>query len=109
MREATHLYESITSLQPAILDGSTPWEDVFHINWCWATYCYIPGSDAESQTFCTWMYNRQKKKKKKGEISQVNIHKGFAIILYFILTQVSIFTQVSVSFNTLKFFNRFSK
>lgn len=53
LREVTHLYKSISCLQSAILYGSPSWEDVFHINWSWATYRYISGSDAESQAFCT--------------------------------------------------------
>lgn len=88
--EATHLYESISRLQSAILDGSPSWEDVFHINWSWATYCHIPGSDAESQTFCTWIYNRKKKRGKQNEISWISQVYHTWRICYYSLPQLDI-------------------
>lgn len=97
--EATHLYESISRLQSAILDGSPSWEDVFHINWSWATYCHIPGSDAESQTFCTWIYNRKKKEVNKMrylEFHKYIIHEGSVIILYLNLTFCNFHTDLPI-------------
>lgn len=51
---STHLKQTVSCLQPAILDGCTLRKDVLHINRSWTTNRDITRCDAEAETLRTW-------------------------------------------------------